>query len=135
MYGPRKLSYICGIQCMRGISDVSFYWVEKYYPSSTVVLIIERLFLFNTELFIPFQLPLIMPIILFIWTLIIVALTIYQQPTESLIGMAIFASAIPVYIVGVVWTNKPKSVTDFSGELFRFLFHRDACTVRKRAFL
>ncbi|XP_064636136.1 large neutral amino acids transporter small subunit 1-like isoform X1 [Lineus longissimus] len=65
----------------------------------------------------PIKLPLAIPIFLFFWTLFIVFLTIYQQPMESLIGIGIFLSGIPVYLLGVTWSKKPKAFTNLTDKV------------------
>lgn len=121
--GPAVLIMMIATVIFVAAGDI-YYLIELSGLAFAVMLVAATggliyLRIVRPEIHRPIRLPLIFPIILFIWTIIIVVLTVYQQPTESLIGLAIFASAIPVYLVGVVWTNKPKSVTNFSESLTR----------------
>nr|CDS32541.1 cationic amino acid transporter [Hymenolepis microstoma] len=54
-----------------------------------------------------FQLPIFMPIVFLLADLFILALTIYQQPRESLYNVIIMLAAIPIYWFGVSWKDKP----------------------------
>jgi hypothetical protein len=42
-------------------------------------------------------------------------LTIKQKPVETGIGLLIMASCVPIYIVGVLWKNKPPCLNKFLG--------------------
>ncbi|VDN97406.1 unnamed protein product [Rodentolepis nana] len=54
--------------------------------------------------------PLVFPIVFLICDIFILALTVYQQPKESLSNVILMLSAIPIYWLGVSWKNKPKSL-------------------------
>ena len=54
--------------------------------------------------------PIVLPWFLFIWTLLICGLTIYQQPREAAICLVIILTGIPAYWFGVCWKNKPRSM-------------------------
>ncbi|KAL5104490.1 Y+L amino acid transporter 2 [Taenia crassiceps] len=60
-----------------------------------------------------FQLPVFFPILFLACDLFILALTIYQQPRESLSNVILMLAAIPIYWLGVSWKNKPKSFQNF----------------------
>nr|AKN21452.1 slc7a-8 [Schmidtea mediterranea] len=64
-----------------------------------------------------FKLPLVLPIMFLLLDLFIGILTVYEKPTDSLIGVAIIALGIPIYIIFVVWKSKPKSVTNLTESL------------------
>ncbi|CAH8527588.1 unnamed protein product [Schistosoma turkestanicum] len=51
--------------------------------------------------------PLPFAIIYVTVTLLLVIFTFVGAPIESLMGVAIILTGIPVYIVGCVWKNKP----------------------------
>ncbi|VUZ45153.1 unnamed protein product [Hymenolepis diminuta] len=57
-----------------------------------------------------FRLPIIFPILFLICDVFILALTVYQQPKESLSNVILMLSAIPIYWFGVSWKNKPRSL-------------------------
>ncbi|XP_064611032.1 large neutral amino acids transporter small subunit 1-like [Liolophura sinensis] len=42
---------------------------------------------------------------------------LYAAPRDTGIGVAIICSGIPVYIIGVMWKKKPKSITNFVTKL------------------
>lgn len=54
-----------------------------------------------------FRLPICLPIVFLLADLFILALTIHQQPRESLYNVIITLAAIPIYWFGVLWKNKP----------------------------
>ncbi|CAH8527571.1 unnamed protein product [Schistosoma turkestanicum] len=57
----------------------------------------------------PVKAPILFPIIYVLVTLFLVIFAFAAAPTESLLGVAILSTGIPVYIIGCVWKNKPKS--------------------------
>ncbi|VDK39525.1 unnamed protein product [Taenia asiatica] len=63
------------------------------------------------------QLPIFLPILFLACDLFILALTVYQQPRESLSNVILMLAAIPIYWLGVSWKNKPKSFKHFVCEL------------------
>ena len=58
-----------------------------------------------------FQLPIALPVFLLLASLVILALTIYQKPTESGLGVLMMAIGAPLYFIFVYWENKPESIT------------------------
>ncbi|XP_076117057.1 large neutral amino acids transporter small subunit 1-like isoform X1 [Mytilus galloprovincialis] len=58
----------------------------------------------------PIRLPILLPIILCIISFLIVALTFYQKTRESLMALGLVAFGLVMYIVCVVWKNKPKVI-------------------------
>ncbi len=74
-----------------------------------------------------FQLPIFFPVLFLICDLFILALTIYQQPKESLSNVVLMLAAIPIYWVGVSWEKKPKKVEDFLCK-YTFIHSRKAQT-------
>ncbi|KAJ8298528.1 hypothetical protein KUTeg_025059 [Tegillarca granosa] len=56
-------------------------------------------------------LPIALPIVMFFLSVAILALTIKQKQSESLLALALMAMGIPIYIIGVAWSKKPKSFT------------------------
>lgn len=58
----------------------------------------------------PIRLPILLPIILCIISFLIVALTFYQKTRESLMALGFVAFGLVMYIVCVVWKNKPKFI-------------------------
>lgn len=61
----------------------------------------------------PIKVNLIFPIIFSIVCLFLIILTFQQNPTESIIGMAILLMGVPLYCIGVLWKNKPESLNKF----------------------
>ncbi|KAA3673559.1 uncharacterized protein DEA37_0000481 [Paragonimus westermani] len=57
--------------------------------------------------------PIVFAVIFVGVTAFLVIFAFVGAPTESLIGVLIIALGIPVYILGCVWKNKPKSFTRF----------------------
>ncbi|KAM7537243.1 hypothetical protein Aperf_G00000069344 [Anoplocephala perfoliata] len=57
-----------------------------------------------------FQMPIFFPILFLFCDIFILALTIYQQPKESLSNVILMLSAIPIYWIGVSWKNKPTNI-------------------------
>ncbi|CAH8505382.1 unnamed protein product [Schistosoma turkestanicum] len=57
-----------------------------------------------------FKLPVFIPILYLIVDIAIGILAIYQKPTECAISLGVMLLGIPVYLFGVVWKNKPKSM-------------------------
>ena len=57
-----------------------------------------------------FQLPIALPVFLLLASLVILALTVYQKPTESGLGLLMMALGAPLYFVFVYWENKPDSI-------------------------
>ena len=55
-----------------------------------------------------FQAPLICPILFVICSLSMVALSLYSAPVNCGIGLLMVVSAIPFYLIGVKWKNKPQ---------------------------
>ncbi|KAH3842181.1 large neutral amino acids transporter small subunit 1-like [Dreissena polymorpha] len=62
------------------------------------------------ELARPIKLPIALPVCLLGASLVILALTVYQKPNESLLGILFIATGAPVYVVFVYWENKPQLV-------------------------
>ncbi|VDD78462.1 unnamed protein product [Mesocestoides corti] len=57
--------------------------------------------------------PICIPILFLVCDLFILALTIYQQPRESLSNVILMLAAIPIYWIGVSWERKPKKIEEF----------------------
>ena len=54
-----------------------------------------------------FQVNIFLPIVFFLISIFLVVLPFFSQPIETLIGLGIALSGIPVYFVTVNWKNKP----------------------------
>lgn len=52
-----------------------------------------------------FQLPLAVPIFFLLCDLLILALTVYQQPWESVLNILLILVAFPLYFLGVHWKH------------------------------
>lgn len=46
--------------------------------------------------------------------MLLIALTCYQNPKETLVAFLFLIAGIPVYYIGIVWKNKPKAYLDIS---------------------
>ncbi|XP_072051839.1 cystine/glutamate transporter-like [Amphiura filiformis] len=58
----------------------------------------------------PYKVPLICPILFVICALSMVALSLYSAPIDCGIGLAMVLSAIPVYLICVLWKGKPQCI-------------------------
>ncbi|KAL5104502.1 Cystine/glutamate transporter [Taenia crassiceps] len=74
-----------------------------------------------------FQLPIFFPILFLGCDLLILVLTIYQQPRESLSNVILMLAAIPIYWFGVSWKNKPKGFQNLIYKGTTFLQKVFAC--------
>ncbi|EUB54161.1 Large neutral amino acids transporter small subunit [Echinococcus granulosus] len=74
-----------------------------------------------------FQLPILFPIVFLGCDLLILMLTIYQQPRESLSNVILMLVAVPIYWLGVSWENKPKGFQNFIYKGTVFLQKAFAC--------
>ncbi|KAK7114699.1 hypothetical protein V1264_000717 [Littorina saxatilis] len=73
----------------------------------------------------PFKVPIPVLIVQVILTFALISVSVYEKPHELGFCLLILASAIPVYIVFIYWSNKPRafvhlvdSFTDFIRKLF-----------------
>ncbi|CAH8542011.1 unnamed protein product [Schistosoma intercalatum] len=57
-----------------------------------------------------FKLPIVFPVLYLIVDIAIGILAIYQKPTDCAISLGVMLLGVPVYIFGVVWKNKPRSI-------------------------
>ncbi|XP_071496386.1 cystine/glutamate transporter-like [Diadema antillarum] len=55
----------------------------------------------------PFKVPLVIPVVFFLFCVFIVVMSLYSSPVDCGIGLAIFFGGIPVYYIFVWWENKP----------------------------
>ncbi|XP_012934927.1 Y+L amino acid transporter 2-like [Aplysia californica] len=69
----------------------------------------------------PIKVALIWPIIYTIVTIYLVILPLYASPTETGIGLLIICTGIPVYIIFVAWTSKPKIFDRYMDNMTTFL--------------
>ncbi|XP_074650871.1 large neutral amino acids transporter small subunit 1-like [Tubulanus polymorphus] len=67
------------------------------------------------------RMPILLPIALFLWSIAIMILTVYQKPVDSGICLAFMASMIPLHWIFVSWQKKPASFTNTTREVTRFL--------------
>lgn len=59
-----------------------------------------------------FQLPIALPFTLCIVSFLIVALTFYQKTKESLMALGIVVFGLFIYIICVLWKDKPKFIQE-----------------------
>ncbi|CAH8623816.1 unnamed protein product [Dicrocoelium dendriticum] len=69
-----------------------------------------------------FRLPIWMPVLYLIINIGIGVFSIYDAPSKALISIGVIAISIPIYIVGVAWTNKPRAVRSFLCEFVKCTF-------------
>ena len=68
-----------------------------------------------------FQLPIALPFILCIISFMIVALTFYQKTKESLMALGIVAFGLFIYIICVLWKDKPKFIQEKMCKIFYYI--------------
>lgn len=72
---------------------------------------------FNCELYLfEFQFNIIVPITFLCAVVFLLIIPLYAAPEDTGMGMLIVLSGLPVYVIGVKWKNKPKSINRFIGE-------------------
>ncbi|XP_041358975.1 large neutral amino acids transporter small subunit 1-like [Gigantopelta aegis] len=91
-----------------------FYLIEMMGFSFAVILttvLAGQVYLHWKEpkLYRPIKLHVSIPIVMFLVSCVILALTVYQKPSESLMTVGLMALGLPVYAVGVYW-SKPAGV-------------------------
>jgi len=69
----------------------------------------------------PIKVNLIFPIVYILATIFITVVPMIVTPVETAIGLAIIATAIPVYAVFILWKNKPRVIQDMSNSATVFL--------------
>nr|AAB39265.1 amino acid permease [Schistosoma mansoni] len=57
-----------------------------------------------------FKLPIFFPVLYLIVDIAIGILAIYQKPTDCAVSLGVMLLGVPVYLFGVVWKNKPRSM-------------------------
>ncbi|VDQ02590.1 unnamed protein product [Trichobilharzia regenti] len=65
-----------------------------------------------------FRLPIWLPVLYLVVDIAIGILTVYQSPKTSAVSLGVMALGIPVYLFGVSWKNKPKSMQSLICKLF-----------------
>lgn len=56
-----------------------------------------------------FQLPLAVPVVYMLLVTFLVVIPLVTKPAEAALGLAIvLGTAIPYYVIVIMWTNKPK---------------------------
>ncbi|PAA64030.1 hypothetical protein BOX15_Mlig029584g1 [Macrostomum lignano] len=55
----------------------------------------------------PLKLPIVVPITLFVITLLICIITFVKSPKESILSVVIMLTGLPFYVFGVMWKSKP----------------------------
>jgi L-type amino acid transporter 5 len=61
----------------------------------------------------PIKVNLFFPIFFMIIMSFLIIFPLFYSPFECLMGLALTATGVPVYILGVLWTKKPKSIQNF----------------------
>ncbi|XP_071958340.1 cystine/glutamate transporter-like [Antedon mediterranea] len=71
----------------------------------------------------PFKVNLAVPIIFTCFALLVVVVSLYSAPKDCGIGLAIMLAGIPLYLIGVRWTNKPSWFDEGMGEFYKLLYN------------
>ncbi|XP_046549451.1 large neutral amino acids transporter small subunit 1-like [Haliotis rubra] len=69
----------------------------------------------------PIKVPLIIPIVELILSVVLICLSIYKKPKELGLCLGIVAVGIPVYFIFIMWKSKPKSFVRFMDRSTLFL--------------
>merc|ERR1719384_740103 len=69
----------------------------------------------------PIKVNLIFPIIYILATIFITVVPMIITPVETAIGLAIIATAVPVYFLFISWRNKPAALQRLSGSVTSLL--------------
>ena len=73
----------------------------------------------------PIRVTILIPIAFFVICSFLVLMPFYVEPVVIGMGLLITVLGIPVYLIGVMWKNKPKFVNNFMGKNFLiFLFSK-----------
>ncbi|ESO93693.1 hypothetical protein LOTGIDRAFT_209233 [Lottia gigantea] len=106
-----SLMFICLIVLILQYFEEVFYLIElSGFGSATVISATLAALLklrWKNKLDRPFKLHISIPIIMFITSLMIACLTIYQKPTESGYAILTIALGVPYYLFTVLWKDKP----------------------------
>lgn len=70
----------------------------------------------------PIRVPLVFPIVYLIATLFVTVVPMYASPVETGYGILMILSSVPVYLVFVLWKNKPKFFQRFMGKIVENAF-------------
>jgi len=69
----------------------------------------------------PIKVSLFFPILYIIATIFVVTMPIFSRPMETVFGILMILTAVPVYFVFIAWKNKPKPVKQAIDSSTRFL--------------
>jgi len=69
----------------------------------------------------PLKVSLFFPITFLLFCTFLIVMTLYEGAVSSLIGVGICCSAIPLFVVGIAWKNKPKAYFRFMKKCNTFL--------------
>uniref|UniRef100_A0A1I8F8Q0 AA_permease_C domain-containing protein n=1 Tax=Macrostomum lignano TaxID=282301 RepID=A0A1I8F8Q0_9PLAT len=69
----------------------------------------------------PVRVPIIFPIVYTMFTVLLCANAFIGAFWECAMGVVIILTAVPVYLIGVAWTNKPKSLLRWTSDLTRLV--------------
>ena len=71
----------------------------------------------------PIRVTILIPIAFFVICSFLVLMPFYVEPVVIGMGLLITVLGIPVYLIGVMWKNKPKFVNNFMGKKFPIYFY------------
>ncbi|XP_033742944.1 cystine/glutamate transporter-like [Pecten maximus] len=108
---PSLITILVLTLLMQSLGDV-FYLIEMMGFSFTTVLA----FVFAGQIYMritrpdiprPIKLPLVLPIFLFVMSLVLLVLTCIQKPDISLLAFCLTMLGVPCYVLGIYWKSKP----------------------------
>ncbi|KAK6174528.1 hypothetical protein SNE40_017786 [Patella caerulea] len=65
----------------------------------------------------PIVMPTIIPVAFLIVVVFLLIIPLYAAPKDTLMGVLIVCTGIPVYVIGIMWKKKPKIFTDLVNDL------------------
>ncbi|XP_037088957.1 large neutral amino acids transporter small subunit 1-like [Pollicipes pollicipes] len=69
----------------------------------------------------PIKFNILVPISFFCFCLFLIAVPMVAEPFNAAVGACIALTGIPIYVAGVQWKNKPKSLIRFNDKTTKFL--------------
>ncbi|KAK6178562.1 hypothetical protein SNE40_013324 [Patella caerulea] len=69
----------------------------------------------------PFRVPIVLPILMLFIDILLLSMSIYKKPQELGTCLFILSLSLPVYLVTVVWKNKPQKFQDLMARITLFL--------------
>ena len=79
------------------------------------------MYLEGSQIYVSFQFPLVIPVFFLLCVLFLLVLPLTVEPQSTGMALVMILIGIPVYLVFVKWTNKPKSWNNFFGKFSFFV--------------